>query len=127
MKVHFTSNTFKWVLVAVLSIFTLLDVASLATKPDIFSVLHLSLKVVILFMVFRNHKWVRTLVKLWSALLVISSIFALLSFVYATEITGLALVSYLGALGVGIYVFARSEKYIELVLKPSSNPLESTL
>lgn len=127
MKVHFTSNAFKWVLVAVLSIFTLLDVASLATKPDIFSVLHFSLKVVILFMVFRNHKWVRTLVKLWSALLVISSIFALLSFVYATEITGLALVSYLCALGVGIYVFARSEKYIELVLKPSSNPLESKL
>lgn len=125
-SVHFSSTTYKWALVAVLLILFAINLYSLVLGNRLLALVPLALQGTILFMIYTYHKHTRTLIKVWSGLLIISGSFGLLSMLYAPEFERRALLDHFLTLAGGLLFFMLSNRFVELVPVRSSEPLEST-
>jgi hypothetical protein len=124
--VRFVSATYKWFLVSVLAVLFVANLYFLAVDHRIIALIPLTLQGGLLFMIQKNHKYTRSLIKIWSALLIISGSFGILSMFYTTEVNWPKLADNVFKLGGGLLFFALSNRFVELVLVSSNKPLEPT-
>jgi hypothetical protein len=124
--VRFVSATYKWILVVVLAVLFVANLYFLAVEHRIIALIPLTLQSGMLYVIQKNHRYTRSLIKIWSTLLIISGSFGILSMFYATEVNWPKLAGNVLTLGGGLIFFALSSRFVELVLVSSNKPSEPT-
>lgn len=124
--VRFVSAGYKWLLVSVLSVLFVANLYFLAVDLRVIALIPLTLQGSMLWMIQKNHKYTRSLIKIWSALLIIAGSFGMLSMSFATEINWPKLAGNVLKLGGGIMFFALSNRVVELVVVSYNKPSEPT-
>lgn len=123
-RVRFTNASYKWSLVAVLSILLLVNVtASLWT----FSIRPLGqgiLQTTLLIMIGKNYKHTRALIKLWCVLLIVPALLWLMSLYYAQEIDFSALAYQLITGIVGLAFLVQADRYVQIIFDGYDKPAE---
>ncbi len=113
--VRFVNSTYKWALVAVLAYFFLINLYTLVSAHNVSALVPLTLQGTILFMIYRNHKYTRGLIKAWSALLIVSGVAGILSKFYAFEIDWSEAADHILTFAGGVLIIVLSNKFVELV------------
>ena len=73
-KTNFVNPIYKWSLVGIVSGFFLVNVYTLIVTLYPYSLIPIALQGAILFLVFKEHKWARLLIKIWAIMLMVTGI-----------------------------------------------------
>lgn len=73
-KANFVNSVYKWSLVGIITGFFLVNVYTLIVTLYFLTLIPIALQGTILFLVFKEHKWARFLIKIWAVMLMVSGI-----------------------------------------------------
>jgi len=123
-KVKFISPTYKWSLTLILTYLLAYNAYALISWKTLIALVPITIQSILLYMIFKNHKHVRTLIKVWSVVLLVSAFFGFLSIYYATEVTAARVIDHLFSLVVGLSYLVFADKCVELVPHGSNRVAE---
>jgi len=115
VRVRFVNATYKWTVVAVLACLFFVNLYALISVQNVRALVPLTLQGTILFMIYRNHKYTRSLIKVWSALLIISGVSGILSKFYAFEADWIEVADHVLTVAGGVLIIVLSNKFVERV------------
>ncbi len=125
-RVCFANAAYKWSLVVVLTVLLSLNLIIFASAHYLRSLIPIVLQGTILFMIYRNHKYTRMLIKIWCGLLILSALFGFLAMYYAPAIEVPALAEHGTTLVVGLVFLVLANRYVHLIPVRFNKPPEST-
>jgi D-alanyl-lipoteichoic acid acyltransferase DltB (MBOAT superfamily) len=123
--VRFTSNVYKWMLVVILTILLLINLSILGLTQHLIAILPIAFQSTLLFMIFKNHRNTRLLIKIWSALVIVSGSFGLLSLYFESNYQSGAIITKIVVLLIGIAFFTLSNRFVLLV--PDTSEITSKM
>lgn len=126
IAVRFHCSAYKWAVVGYVAWLLVWNLHTLVFNSVFLALIPVSVQGAVLVAIGAKHKWTKTLVKTWAALLMVAGFFGGLALSYA-EYPGWAdVMDELVTFASGLGVFWLADSCIELVLASSNQPLEST-
>lgn len=123
-KVAFTNAAYKWSLVGALGALALFNLAAFLFT-DMRALIPLVLQGALLFMIHQNHKHTRAVIKVWSALLVVSALFGFLAMSKAPDFDAATLAEHAARLVIGLAFLLLADRCVSLIPVDPNKPMES--
>jgi len=122
-KVAFSHTAYKWALVGVLGALALFNLATFLFT-DMGALIPLVLQGALLLMIRQNHKHTRAMIKVWSALLIVSALFGFPAMVYAPDFDAARFAEHALKLAVGLAFLLLADRCVSLIPVAPSRPPE---
>ncbi len=114
-RVEFTHAGYKWLLVLILSLLLTMNSFIFAVSANFLSMIPMVIQGIILLAISINHKYARVLIKLWCALMILSSMAGFMSMHYAPEFNGADFIENSVTLLIGVAFLVLADKHVQLV------------
>ncbi|HEY6096152.1 MAG TPA: hypothetical protein VIU93_14480 [Gallionellaceae bacterium] len=121
-RVRFTSEVYKWSLVAVLSTMLLYSLVVFSLTFNIRALEPVILQGTLLLMIYHEYKHTRVLIKLWCSMLIVSAVLGLMSLYYADEIKIPVLADNVISLAVGMIFLVWADRYVQIIFDGYDKP-----